>query len=74
VTPNDPEAAKAMANSRNQKERARYSFTTKRILATARDVDTLLADITTFSTKNITPVFQKPPEQSAESTDLQKNP
>jgi hypothetical protein len=41
VIPSDPDHEKLMGNPRNQKERVRYSFTLKRIDASARDSDGL---------------------------------
>jgi hypothetical protein len=48
LAPNDPKVAAAISNPRNQKERARYCFNSKRILGVTRDVQTLNMDVTAF--------------------------
>ena len=48
VSPDDPQAAEAMTNPRNQKERVRYAFTIKRIEAASRDTDAINTDICNF--------------------------
>jgi len=49
TTPTDPDVEFAASNPKNQKERVRYTFTLKRMIAAARDTDTLNIDFGRFT-------------------------